>query len=104
MVLLNDQNRFFLPLQIALTDLLSALGVTPDGIIGHSVGEFGCAYADGCFTAEQMLMAAYYRGKASLEATLVKGMMAAIGKYLYGSQETSLNSHKKENSKLSSQL
>lgn len=66
-------------LQIALTDLLNAVGIVPDGIIGHSVGEMGCAYADGCMTAEQMILAAYSRGKASLEATLVKGMMAAIG-------------------------
>ncbi|KAK4881873.1 hypothetical protein RN001_005192 [Aquatica leii] len=66
--------------QIALTDILRGLGVVPDGIIGHSVGELGCAYADGCFTSEQMILSAYYRGKASLEATLITGMMAAVGK------------------------
>lgn len=66
-------------LQIALTDVLSVLGVVPDRIIGHSVGELGCAYADGCLTAEQMMLIAYYRGRSSLEAPLIKGMMAAIG-------------------------
>lgn len=59
---------------------MNTLGVVPDGIVGHSVGELGCAYADGCFTAEQMMLAAYSRGKASLDASLVKGMMAAVGK------------------------
>lgn len=61
-------------------DVLRELGVEPDGIIGHSVGELGCAYADGCFTAEQTILVAYARGKASVEATLIKGMMAAVGK------------------------
>ncbi|KAJ8922067.1 hypothetical protein NQ315_008708 [Exocentrus adspersus] len=66
-------------IQIALTDVLKALGIEPDGIIGHSVGELGCAYADGCMTAEQMILSAYSRGRASIEATLITGMMAAIG-------------------------
>ncbi|KAF5305398.1 hypothetical protein FQR65_LT07724 [Abscondita terminalis] len=66
--------------QIGLTDVLSSLGVVPDGLIGHSVGELGCAYADGCFTKEQMIMSAYCRGKASLDANLIRGMMAAVGK------------------------
>ncbi|KAJ8961709.1 hypothetical protein NQ318_021309 [Aromia moschata] len=65
-------------IQIALTDVLRAVGIEPDGIIGHSVGELGCAYADGCMTAEQMILSSYSRGRASLEATLIKGMMAAI--------------------------
>lgn len=48
-------------------------------LLGHSVGELGCAYADGCFTAEQMILAAYYRGKASVDTPFIKGSMAAIG-------------------------
>ncbi|XP_045461517.1 fatty acid synthase-like isoform X2 [Harmonia axyridis] len=66
-------------IQIGLTDVLHSIGITPDGIMGHSVGELGCAYADGCVSAEQMIMCAYSRGKASLEAELIPGMMAAIG-------------------------
>lgn len=54
--------------------------MVPDGIIGHSVGELGCAYADGCLTAEQMILAAYFRGLASLETEFIKGSMASIGK------------------------
>lgn len=66
-------------IQIALTDILYALDIVPDGIIGHSVGELGCAYADGCLTAEEMMLCAYSRGRASLDANLIKGMMAAVG-------------------------
>lgn len=59
--------------------MLTSIDIIPDGIIGHSVGELGCAYADGCFTAEQMILAAYARGRASIETELIDGMMAAIG-------------------------
>lgn len=58
---------------------MKALDIVPDGMIGHSVGELGCAYADGCFTAEEMILAAYARGRASIETKLPDGMMAAIG-------------------------
>lgn len=51
----------------------------PDNIIGHSVGELGCAYADGCFTAEQMILSAYSRGLASIETEVIYGSMAAVG-------------------------
>jgi len=48
-------------------------------MIGHSVGELGCAYADGCFTAEQMVLSAYSRGLASIETEVIYGSMAAVG-------------------------
>jgi hypothetical protein len=48
--------------------------------MGHSVGELGCAYADGTFTAEQTVLAAYWRGLCILESKLPLGAMAAIGK------------------------
>lgn len=66
-------------IQIALCDILKALQIPADYFIGHSVGELGCAYADGCFTAEQMIMAAYSRGMASLETNKIRGSMAAVG-------------------------
>lgn len=65
--------------QIGLVDLLTSVGITPDYIIGHSVGELGCAYADKCFTAEQMVLCAYSRGLASIETEVVRGSMAAVG-------------------------
>jgi fatty acid synthase len=65
--------------QIGITDLLKSINLHPDYIIGHSVGELGCAYADGCFTAEQMILSSYSRGLASIETKTVYGSMAAIG-------------------------
>ncbi|XP_065222314.1 fatty acid synthase-like [Planococcus citri] len=66
--------------QVALVEVLNTIGIKPDGIIGHSLGENGCAYADGCLTLEQSVLASYARGVASKEVTTIKGMMAAIGK------------------------
>lgn len=66
-------------IQIGLTDLLKAIGIEPDYIIGHSVGELGCAYADGCLSSEEMILSAYSRGIASLETKVVHGSMAAVG-------------------------
>ncbi|XP_075224694.1 fatty acid synthase-like [Lycorma delicatula] len=65
--------------QVALTDVLFALGIQPDGIVGHSVGELGCAYADGTFTAEQIILSSYWRGRSICESKLHPGAMAAIG-------------------------
>ncbi|XP_050685039.1 fatty acid synthase-like isoform X1 [Leptidea sinapis] len=66
-------------IQIGLTDILTAVGFVPDKIIGHSVGELGCAYADGCFTAEEMIMSAYSRGLVSVQTPFIRGSMAAVG-------------------------
>jgi fatty acid synthase, animal type len=66
-------------IEIALTDILKSLGLEADFIIGHSVGELGCAYADECFTAEETILAAYARGVASVESDVIVGSMAAIG-------------------------
>ncbi|NEU32754.1 acyltransferase domain-containing protein, partial [bacterium LRH843] len=49
------------------------------GIVGHSVGELGCAYDDGTFTAEQTVLAAFWRGRSILESKLPAGAMAAVG-------------------------
>lgn len=65
--------------QIALTDLLKILGVEPDGMLGHSVGELACGYADGCLTAEEAVLCAYWRGRCLQEANLAPGAMAAVG-------------------------
>lgn len=65
--------------QVALTDVLTHIGISPDHIVGHSVGELGCAYADGCFTPEQTVLAAYWRGKSIKDTELQPGAMAAVG-------------------------
>ena len=62
-------------------DVLKAFNITADGIVGHSVGELGCAYADGGLTAEETVLAAYWRGRCVTEAKLSPGGMAAVGKF-----------------------
>lgn len=66
---------------MALVDVVFALGINPDGIVGHSVGELGCGYADGSLTAEETVLAAYWRGRCIREANLPPGGMAAVGMY-----------------------
>lgn len=65
--------------QIGLVEILREVGVVPDGMIGHSTGELGCSYGDGVLTLEQTMYSAYARGRASLEAPLIRGTMAAVG-------------------------
>ncbi|XP_011503082.1 PREDICTED: fatty acid synthase-like [Ceratosolen solmsi marchali] len=66
-------------IQIGLIDVLRSVGIEPDYVMGHSVGELACGYADGCFTAEQMILCAYSRGLASQQMKCIRGAMAAVG-------------------------
>ena len=47
--------------QLGITNILTKQGFTPDYIIGHSMGEIGCSYADGCLTEEQCIHISYVR-------------------------------------------
>ncbi|CAG0916724.1 unnamed protein product [Notodromas monacha] len=77
----NTLNAFvsIAAIQVAITETLNIMGIHPDGIVGHSVGELCCAYADGTLTAEQTVAAAYWRGRCIVEANLPAGAMAAVG-------------------------
>ncbi|XP_055354920.1 fatty acid synthase-like [Paramacrobiotus metropolitanus] len=66
-------------IQVALVDLLTAMKIDAQGFVGHSAGEIGCAYADGSFTAEEAVLAAYFRGRAVINAKQQAGAMAAVG-------------------------
>ncbi|RXM33832.1 Fatty acid synthase [Acipenser ruthenus] len=66
-------------IQIAQIDMLSKLGLQPDGIVGHSVGELACGYADGSLSHSEAVLAAYWRGRSIKEAKLPPGGMAAVG-------------------------
>lgn len=48
-------------------------------LLGHSTGEIGCAYADGCLTLEETILSAYCRGLASKQTEVIRGAMAAVG-------------------------
>uniref|UniRef100_A0A8C9SU62 Fatty acid synthase n=1 Tax=Scleropages formosus TaxID=113540 RepID=A0A8C9SU62_SCLFO len=66
-------------IQIAQIDLLQKMGLQPDGIVGHSVGELACGYADGSLSRSEAILAAYWRGRCIKEANLPAGGMAAVG-------------------------
>ncbi|WP_442508780.1 type I polyketide synthase [Novipirellula sp. SH528] len=50
-------------IQIALVDSLSDVGITPDVVAGHSIGEIAALYAAKAFSKEQALMLAAHRGR-----------------------------------------
>ncbi|TID07519.1 Compactin diketide synthase mokB [Colletotrichum higginsianum] len=65
--------------QIALVDALrETAGIKPFGVVGHSSGEMAAAYTAGKLTANEAIVAAYYRGIVSSEVTK-PGAMAAVG-------------------------
>ena len=67
-------------LEIALFEVLKALDITPDGIIGHSFGEIACAYADGCLTTRDALITSNIRGFVTEnDKNIPKGLMAVCG-------------------------
>ena len=67
-------------LEMALFDVLNALDIIPDGIIGHSFGEIVAAYADRCLTTEEALLISYLRGSVvANDKHIPKGLMAAVG-------------------------
>lgn len=66
-------------IQIALVDCLAEAGVSPKYLIGHSIGELACAYADKALTAQETILAAYQHARCIEEAKLPEGAMASIG-------------------------
>ncbi|KAI0202478.1 hypothetical protein F4808DRAFT_468584 [Astrocystis sublimbata] len=64
--------------QVALVNLLASWNITPDGVVGHSSGEIGAAYAAGALSMREAIMVAYYRGFASTQQRR-PGAMAAVG-------------------------
>lgn len=66
--------------QIMLTKLLEASGVTFKLVIGHSSGEIACVFAAGFITAFQAIRIAYLRGLTSIHAgNGAEGTMMAAG-------------------------
>jgi len=69
-------------IQIALVDLLQAIGVKLGAVVGHSSGEISAAYAAGILSTRDAMSIAYYRGAvAHLAASPMgqKGAMLAVG-------------------------
>lgn len=64
--------------QVGLTRMLEHYGVTPDAVVGHSVGEVTSLYISGAMTLEDALMVSYHRSR--LQATTAgSGVMLAVG-------------------------
>lgn len=65
--------------QIALFDLWVDLGVKPDVVLGHSVGEIAAMYASGAFSHEKAIRTAIARSNALGLLDTIDGSMAALG-------------------------
>ncbi|PSR84131.1 hypothetical protein BD289DRAFT_453499 [Coniella lustricola] len=68
--------------QIVLVNLLRAANIKLSGVVGHSSGEIGAAYAAGFLSATNAIYIAYYRGLyAHLAGTTgdLQGAMMAVG-------------------------
>ncbi|GGO80882.1 hypothetical protein GCM10011348_18600 [Marinobacterium nitratireducens] len=67
-----------LMVQLGLTAVLAAEGVTPDAVVGHSVGEVASAWASGMLTLEETLLVSCQRSR--IQATTAgQGKMLALG-------------------------
>ena len=68
-----------LTVDIALTRLLDAYGITPDFVMGHSLGEYGALVAAGVLPFEQALEAVSARGREMADLDMPDpGAMAAV--------------------------
>ena len=65
-------------IQIGLVDYLASIGIEPYAVVGHSSGELAAAYAAGALTAQEAIIAAFYRGFVT-KRQKKSGSMAAIG-------------------------
>lgn len=65
-------------IQIALVNLLNFWNVVPKVTVGHSSGEIAAAYAAGLITANEAIVAAFYRGKVVRDIH-PNGAMMAVG-------------------------
>lgn len=82
-----DEPRFGQPLstaiQLALIDTLSALGIEPTAVAGHSSGEIAASYAAGYLSFENAMKVSYHRGRLTSQLldreTDLQGGMIAVG-------------------------
>jgi len=90
-------------IQVALTELLKTMGIVPDVIIGHSVGEVSAFYEAGVYSLEEAAKVSVIRSRCQQKLT-GKGTMLAVGlseqdvqEYIVGMEDTvsigAINSH-----------
>ncbi|MEW6736428.1 MAG: type I polyketide synthase, partial [Acidobacteriota bacterium] len=64
-------------LQVALTALWRSWGVTPDAVVGHSLGEIAATYVAGVLSLADAIKIVYHRGRL-MQRVSGKGSMAAV--------------------------
>jgi len=64
--------------QVALASLLNSWGITPDAVIGHSMGEIAAAHVSGALSLSDAVLAIYHRGRL-MQQTAGQGSTAALG-------------------------
>nr|ART89046.1 polyene polyketide synthase 1 [Agaricomycetes sp.] len=64
--------------QVALFDLLISLGIRPDAVVGHSIGETAVLYASGAMPRDMVVKIAIARGRALAKVDNVGGAMVAV--------------------------
>ena len=77
--LIIDEIAAVCAISIGLVELLKAVGIEPDGLIGHSLGELVLCYADGALTLKECMQTAYWRIRCVMKAEIPKGAMATVG-------------------------
>ncbi|MEV4497589.1 beta-ketoacyl synthase N-terminal-like domain-containing protein, partial [Micromonospora arborensis] len=77
--LLDDRQQLALfAVQAGLTDLWRHLGVRPDAVIGHSVGEVAAAYAAGAYSLADATTLACRRAE-TIQRLIGRGAMVVVG-------------------------
>ncbi len=64
-------------IQVALTAVWKELGIVPDSVTGHSIGEIAAAHVSGILSLEDAVKVVFHRSKLMQEATGL-GKMAAV--------------------------
>ncbi|BBM86385.1 type I polyketide synthase [Candidatus Uabimicrobium amorphum] len=65
-------------LQVGLTALWESWGISPDAVVGHSVGEVAASYVAGALTLEDAILVSYHRSRLQ-KTTVGCGDMLAVG-------------------------
>ena len=65
-------------IELAMLDLMEALGIEPDYVVGNSLGEFAAAVAAGIWTKERALEAAIEQAKSIIQEGEEGGMLTII--------------------------
>ena len=73
----QDAQPANLIVQLMLVEMMRSYGITPEGNLGHSVGEIAAAYSSGSLSLKDVLTLVYYRSKLQ-QNTHGKGKMLAV--------------------------